>query len=372
MTLKLSPLSPPKRLLLGPGPSDAPPEVLVAMSKPVLSHLDPAFLKIMDETMEALRVVFGTGNRMTLPISGAGSAGMEAAMVNPIEPGDRAIIGVVGHFGARMAEIARRCGADVETIEPAWGQILDPADIRKALQRKRAKLVGVVHVETSTGVIQPLEEISRIVHENGALFVVDTVASLGGIAVNSDDLKIDICYSGSQKCLSAPPGLAPLTVSETGMAALRARKSVVRSWYLDLTLLDKYWGTDRVYHHTAPVSMIYALREALRLALDEGLEARYKRHVDAHRALAAGMQKLGLEFLVAPELRAPMVNAVKVPGGVDANAVQKRLLEEDAIEIAGGFGPLAGKIWRIGLMGYSAQPENVERLLAAMKRILGR
>ncbi|MBI3448026.1 MAG: alanine--glyoxylate aminotransferase family protein [Acidobacteria bacterium] len=368
----MAPLAPTKRLLLGPGPSDAPPEVLRAMSNPVLGHLDPAFLKIMDETMQALRLVFGTKNEMTLPISGAGSAGMEAAMVNLLEPGDRAVIGVCGHFGARMAEIARRCGAEVETIEPQWGDLVDPGAVKRSLEKKRAKLLGIVHVETSTGVMQPLAEMARLAHANGALFVADTVASLGGIAVDADAAEIDLSYSGSQKCLSAPPGLAPLTITDRAMAVVRGRKSPVRSWYLDLSLLNGYWGAERVYHHTAPVTMVYALREALRLCVEEGLEPRYRRHMDVHTALAAGLPKLGLEFLVPPERRAPVVNAIKVPAGVDAGTVKKRLLEEDGIEIAGGLGPFAGKIWRIGLMGYSARLENVERLLAGMKRILGR
>jgi len=372
MSLRLAPLSIPRRLLLGPGPSDVHPDVLAAMSKPVLGHLDPAFLKLMDETMEALRVVFGTKNEMTLPISGAGSAGMEASLVNLLEPGERVIVGVIGHFGARLAEIARRTGAEVETIEPEWGQALDPAEIRRSLQKKKAKVVAIVHVETSTGVVQSIEEISKIAHENGAFLVVDTVASLGGMPVDVEAMKIDVCYSGSQKCLSAPPGLAPLTIGEAAMAAVRSRKTKVRSWYLDLSLLNGYWGAERVYHHTAPITMIYALRESLRLCLEEGLAARYKRHLDVHNAFAAGLSKLGLEFLVPPERRAVIVNAVKVPAGVDAGAVRKRLLEEDGIEVAGGLGPFAGKIWRVGFMGHSAQFENVDRLLSAMKRILGR
>jgi len=371
MSLSLSPLAPPKRLLLGPGPSDVHPDVLAAMSKPVLGHLDPAFLKIMDETMEALRIVFGTKNTMTLPISGTGSAGMEAALVNLLEPGDRAVVGVIGHFGARMAEIARRTGADVETIEPLWGEALDPADVRNTLRKKKAKVVAIVHVETSTGVAQPLGEIAAIAHEHGAFFLVDTVASLGGQPVDVDTTKIDACYSGSQKCLSAPPGLAPLTITDKAMETVRSRKTKSRSWYLDLSLLNGYWGAERVYHHTAPITMVYGLRESLRLCLEEGLEARYRRHAQVHDAFAAGISKLGLEFLVPKERRAVIVNAVKVPAGVDAGSVKKRLLEEDGIEIAGGLGPFAGKIWRVGFMGHSARMENVETLLGAMKRILG-
>jgi len=373
MTPKMKPLSLPRRLLLGPGPSEVPPEVLKAMSTPLLGHLDPAFLQLMDETMAGLREVFATQNQMTLPISGTGSAGMEAAVVNLLNPGDRIVVGVCGYFGERLAEMARRRRAEVTVVEAPWGRPVDPDDVARALSNGGARVVAIVHGETSTGVLQPLAEISSLAKRHGALFLVDAVCTLGGLPVPTDELGIDLAYSGSQKCLSAPPGLAPLTASWEVMDRVRARKEASASWYLDLRLLDGYWaGAQRVYHHTAPISMIYALREALRLALDEGLEARYRRHQEAYKSLLAGLSRLGLEPAVAAEHRLPTLTAVKVPDGVDEKALRRRLLEEDGIEIAGGLGPFAGKIVRIGLMGHSARTENVERLLVVLGRALGR
>jgi len=342
------------------------------MSQPLLGHLDPAFLALMDETMEALRLVFRTANRMTLPISGTGSAGMETAVVNLLEPGDRIVVAVCGAFGGRLAEMARRCGAAVECVEAPWGQAVQPGRVRSAIEACRPKAVAVVHAETSTGVLQPLEEIAAAAREHGAFLIVDAVTSLAGVPLEVDRLGVDICYSGSQKCLSAPPGLSPITVSERAMAAIRSRKSPVGSWYLDLTLLDRYWGSDRVYHHTAPITMVYALREALRLTLAEGLEPRWRRHEEAHRALAEGLERLGIELLVAAAERLPVLNALVAPSGIDENSVRLRLLQEDGIEIGGGLGPLAGKIWRVGLMGHGARRENVATCLAALRRILGR
>ena len=375
MTYKLAPFAPPRRLLMGPGPSDVAPEVLAAMSHPVIGHLDPAFLMIMDETMEALRHIFRTRNRMTLPMSGAGSLGMETAAQNLLEPGDRIVVGVCGVFGARLADMSRRTGAEVDVVEAEWGRPVDPEALDRALSKAPVKALAIVHVETSTGVMQKLEDIVALTRKHGCLLVVDAVASLGGMSLDVDGFGIDVCYSGSQKCLSAPPGLSPITLSERAVAAIRARKTPVRSWYVDLVQLDKYWGGDRVYHHTAPVSMVYALREALRMVLDEGLDARIARHLAAHRSLAAGLPGVGLEFFTEERHRPPVINAVRIPTGLDARsekALRRRLLDEEGIEIAGGLGPMAGKIWRIGLMGHSARTENVERLLAALRRLLGR
>jgi len=363
-------LNPPERILLGPGPSMVPPRVLQAMASPVLGHLDPAFLAIMDETMSLLRYVFQTENELTFPISGTGSAGMEACLVNLLEPGDRAVIGVNGFFGQRMAEIARRCGADVTVVEAPWGQAVDPQQIQRVLGQGKAKVVAVVHVETSTGVLQPLEEVIRISHEHGAVVLVDAVASLGGVDLPIDRWGVDVCYSGSQKCLSAPPGLAPVTVSDCVRQEVNHRKTPVQSWYLDFSLLKTYWGGERVYHHTAPVPMIYALHEALRIVQEEGLEARFARHAKHARALWAGLEGLGLRLFAPEPIRSPTLTTVEVPEGVDEAAVRRRLLVEFGIEIAGGLGPLRGRIWRIGLMGHSAQQRNVLLLLAALGAIL--
>jgi len=363
-------LNPPERILLGPGPSMVPPRVLQAMASPVLGHLDPAFLAIMDETMSLLRYVFQTENELTFPISGTGSAGMEACLVNLLEPGDRTVIGVNGFFGQRMAEIARRCGADVTVVEAPWGQAIDPQQIQRVLGQRKAKVVAVVHVETSTGVLQPLEEVIRISHEYGAVTLVDAVASLGGVDLPIDRWGVDVCYSGSQKCLSAPPGLAPVTVSDRVCQEVNHRKTPVQSWYLDFSLLKTYWGGERVYHHTAPIPMIYALHEALRIVQEEGLEARFARHAKHARALWAGLEGLGLRLFAPQPIRSPTLTTVEVPEGVDEVAVRRRLLVEYGIEIAGGLGPLRGRIWRIGLMGHSAQQRNVLLLLAALGAIL--
>jgi alanine-glyoxylate transaminase/serine-glyoxylate transaminase/serine-pyruvate transaminase len=335
--------------------------------------MDPAFFTVMDETMEGLRRVFRTSNRMTLPISASGSAGLEAAAVNILEPGDRLVVGVTGFFGARLAEMARRCGAEVSIVEAPAGRPVDPGQIAAALATRPVKAVAVVHGETSTGILQPLDEISRAVRTKDALFFVDCVSTLGGTPLEVDALGIDVAYSGSQKCLSAPPGLAPLTLSDRAVAAVRARKRPVQSWYLDLVLLERYWGEgERAYHHTAPVSMVYALREAVRLVLEEGLEARWARHRQAQQALAAGMERLGLEFSVAAEHRMAPLSVIRIPDGVDDGSVRRRLLDEHGIEIAGGLGPQAGKIWRVGLMGHGARLANVERLIDALGACLRR
>lgn len=363
----------PQRLLMGPGPSEPHPRVLQAMASPVLGHLDPAFVALMDQVQSDLRAVFGTGNPVTLPLSGTGSAGMEAAFVNFVEPGDRVVIGVAGAFGERMAEIAGRCGARVERVEAPWGSPVDPEDLRRAA-REGADIIAVVHAETSTGVAQPLEPVAEIAREAGALLLVDAVTSLGGIPVDVDRVGIDVAYSGSQKCLGAPPGLAPLTVSPRGLERLERRTRPVPSWYLDLTLLTRYWreGGSRFYHHTAPISMVYALAEALAVLMEEGLEARFERQRRLGRALQAGLEAMGLALFAAEGYRLPMLTTVRVPEGVDDAAVRRALLEDYGIEIAGGLGPVAGVIWRIGLMGGACHPRHVMTLLAALDDLLAR
>lgn len=360
----------PQRTLLGPGPSDVDPRVLEAMSKPLVGHLDPAFLSLMNGVMESLRYAFETGNRITFPMSGTGSAGMETCLVNLIEPGDSVVVCVNGVFGERMADIAERCGAEVRRVEAPWGAPIDPGDLRRALSERKADLVAIVHAETSTGVLQPLEEIAGIVREHGALLVVDAVTSLGGVRVGIDRLGIDACYSGTQKCLSAPPGLSPVTLGPRAEARLARRKSRVRSWYLDLTMISRYWGEERFYHHTAPISMMYALAEALNLVAEEGLEARERRHRAVSARFLAGLDELGLKPLVPEAYRAPMLTTVQVPEGVDELRVRRYLLERHQIEIGGGLGALKGRVWRVGLMGSSCTEENVDRLLAAFREAL--
>jgi len=364
---------PPERLLLGPGPSEVHPRVLAALATPLVGHLDPAFIALMEETKRMLREVFGTTNELTIPISGTGSAGLEATIVNLVEPGDEVVIGVNGVFGTRLTDVAERAGATVVKAEAPWGQAISNDTIAAALAKTtKPRLVVLVHAETSTGVWQPLEDASRMAHERGALFVVDCVTSLGGCPVEIDRVDIDAAYSGTQKCLSCPPGLSPVTFGPRAVERLRARTRKVQSWYLDLTMLEKYWGEERVYHHTAPISMNYALYEALRVALEEGPEARFARHRLNHEALVAGLEALGLTMAVAVGERLWMLNSVRIPAGVDDAAVRKALLDEDHIEIGGGLGPMKGQTWRIGLMGESSRPANVTRLLAALGRLLPR
>jgi alanine-glyoxylate transaminase / serine-glyoxylate transaminase / serine-pyruvate transaminase len=371
MTSLAEPLQPPTRVLLGPGPSNVHPRVLRAMSIPLVGHLDPAFLRIMDETKRLLQFVFQTRNELTIPLSGTGSAGMEACLVNLLEPGDEAVVCVNGVFGTRMAEIVERHGATLVRVEAPWGRVIDPADVAAALKRcRRPKLVGIVHAETSTGAWQPLEEIGPLVHAAGALLVVDTVTSLGGCPVRVDDWGIDACYSGTQKCLSCPPGLAPITFGPRAVEVLSTRKSKVQSWYLDLTMIQKYWGAERVYHHTAPISMNYALHEALRLIEEEGLEARWRRHEGNHRALKAGLAAIGLDIASQENHQLWTLNSVRIPDGVEDARVRTALLEDFGIEIGGGLGPLKGQTWRIGLMGESSNAANVLLVLSALERVL--
>jgi alanine-glyoxylate transaminase / serine-glyoxylate transaminase / serine-pyruvate transaminase len=364
------PIDPPPRVLLGPGPSAVPASVLRALGLPTVGHLDRYFLEIGDQVGALLREVFETKNELTLPISGTGSAGMEAVLANLLEPGDRALIGVHGVFGTRMAEVARRCGAEVVEVTGEWGRALAAEDFRKAAQGRGMKLVCAVHAETSTGVLQPLEPLREVADELGALFVVDAVTSLGGLSVAVDARRLDAVYSGTQKCLSCPPGLAPLTFSPAAAAALARRRTPVQSWYLDLTLVTRYWGSERLYHHTAPINMIYGLHEALRLVHEEGLEARFRRHRLHAAALWAGLEALGLALLVPAAERLPTLTTVRIPEGVDDLKARNLLLDEFGVEIGGGLGPLKGKAWRIGLMGASADRRNVNACLCALRAAL--
>ncbi len=364
---------PPARLLLGPGPSCVEPRVLAAMAQAPLGHLDSAFLDILDDCSSMLREVFRTDNPLTLAISGTGTAAMEAAVANLIEPGDRAAVCIAGYFGARIAEMIRRHGGAPVAIEAPWGRPVGAEDVERALRAADGplKLIAVVHAETSTGVLQPIDDIARIARERGALVIVDAVTSLGGVPIAVDEAGIDVCWSATQKCLGAPPGLSPLTVSPRARDAIRRRRSPCTSFHLDLNLLEAYWFGDRAYHHTAPSNAFYALAEALTLIREEGLEARWDRHHQVHERLALGAQGLGLEFLVAADHRLPVLSTLLIPGGMDDRSVRRRLIEEHGIEIGGGLGPLAGRVWRVGLMGGSAREEHVARLLTALRIILG-
>jgi alanine-glyoxylate transaminase/serine-glyoxylate transaminase/serine-pyruvate transaminase len=358
----------PVRLLCGPGPSDVPQSVLDALARPVLGHLDPEFLKIAEETKAMLRRVFQTRNDVTFAVSGTGSAGMECAIVNLVEPGDDVVIGVAGLFGMRLAEIARRCGANVRTVEVEPGQPVPIADLVKALP---AKVVALVHAETSTGMLQPLDGLGAACRDAGAFLVVDAVTSLGGVPLDVDAELIDVCYSGTQKCLSVPPGLAPITFSDRAVEAIRTRATPVRSWYLDVTLLTQYWGSERVYHHTAPTGMIAALHEGLRLVLDEGLENRWQRHADLGGRMHAELVAMGFTPLVLEGHRLPQLFAAFMPPSVrDERAARRALLDEHGIEVGAGFGPLSGRGWRIGLMGESCRPAKLDRLLAGIRAVL--
>ncbi len=367
---QFSQLSPSPRILLGPGPSDVHPRVLTAMATPLVGHLDPQFLEIMNETQELLRKTFRTGNRLTFPVSGTGSAGMETCVVNLIEPGDRMLICVNGVFGQRMTDVAQRAGAAVSTIERPWGEVFDLQQIREALQKVRPKVLGIVHAETSTGAWQPVGDLGNLCHEHDTLLLLDTVTSLGGVPVELDAWGVDAVYSGTQKCLSCPPGLAPVSFSPRAVEVINHRKTKVQSWYLDMTMVQRYWGEERFYHHTAPITMIYALREALRLVHEEGLEARWARHLRNHQALKAGLAALGIPYVAREGHQLPMLNAVRIPRGVDDLATRKRLLAEFGIEIGGGLGEFKGNAWRIGLMGYSSRANNVLVFLAALEQCL--
>jgi alanine-glyoxylate transaminase/serine-glyoxylate transaminase/serine-pyruvate transaminase len=364
-------MSVPDRLLMGPGPSNVPPDVLEAMAKPITGHLDPAFLGLMDEVAQRLRTVFRTDNRMTFAVSGTGSAGMEAALVNVLEPGDTAIVCVNGAFGGRMAEVSSRAGAKVVRVETEWGGVIEPDTVARALNANPdAKVVAAVHAETSTGAAQPIEDLGAVVRGRPALLVVDTVTSLGGMPVAVDEWGVDVCYSGTQKCLSVPPGLAPITFSERALDAVGARSTPVQSWYLDVTLLAQYWGEDRVYHHTAPVSMLAGLHAGLRLVCEEGLELRWQRHAELGAILARELVRRGFSYVAPDGRRLPMLHCVRVPDGTDEAAARRKLLVDFGIEVGAGLGPFAGVCWRIGLMGYTCSERNVLTFLAAVDDVL--
>ena len=355
---------------MGPGPSDIHPRVLNAIGKGTVGHLDPYYLETMNNLQEMLRKVFKTENELTMAISATGSAGMETTVVNLIEPGDKMLVCINGVFGMRMADVAERAGAEVFTVERPWGEVFTPEDLRPIIEAEKPKVVGIVMAETSTGACQPLPEISELVHANDGLLLVDAVTSLGGMNVEVDKWGIDVIYSGSQKCLSCPPGLAPISFSPSAVEVLNNRKTKVRSWYLDLSMLSNYWSEDRVYHHTAPINMTYALYEALRVILEEGLDNCFERHRKNHLALKAGLEALGFEYSADPHHQLPMLNAVKIPEGVEDAVIRNGLLNRFGIEIGGGLGAFKGKVWRIGIMGHAARQNNVLTFLAALEQLL--
>lgn len=362
-------LRPGQRILMAPGPTDVDPYVLRAMAAPVIGHTDPAFHAILASMAERLRYAFQTSNALTLTLSASGTGAMEACLANLLAPGDRLVVGAAGYFAERLALIGERLGAQVTRVRAPWGTAVDRDAVRAALAQEPAKVLALVHGETSTGVQQPLEGFGALAREHDALLLVDSVASLTGVPLPVDELYIDVCYAGSQKCISAPPGLAPLTVNDRARAAIAARTTPV-SFYFDLLLLERYWFGDHLYHHTPPINLYYALHEALRLIQEETLPARIERHARAHRLLLAGLGDLGLEPLVQPDLRLPTVTTVRIPPGIDDLAIRRALLQRYGIEITGGLGDFRGTIWRIGLMGYSCQERNVLLLLAALRTLL--
>ncbi|MFO7917323.1 MAG: alanine--glyoxylate aminotransferase family protein [Anaerolineae bacterium] len=371
MTEPFGMLNPSPRLLLGPGPSQISPRVLRACATPLLGYLDPEYVELMDETQQLMREVFDTENEWTVCAPGTGMAGMESAFINMLEPGDPVLICVLGIFGERMVEVATRCGAEVTRVDAEWGTAIQPEQVEEALQTVDPKVVAIVHAETSTGVLQPLDEISALTHEAGALFLVDCVTSLGGVPVKVDERNIDIAYSGTQKCLGAPPSLSPMTFGPEAVAAYEARETTVPSFYLDIGQIWRYWGPERGYHQTGMINMIYALREALLEIREEGLPTRYARHVENQQALIAGFEAMGLPLAVEdPEIRLPSLTTVMIPEGADDQTVRGKLLQEYGIEIGGGLGKFAGRAWRVGLMGYASQQSNVMLLLSALGDVL--
>ncbi len=367
---KVPQLDLPPRLLLGPGPANVHLRVRQALAMNVLGHLDPKFLELMDEVKELIRYVWQTDNDFTIPVSGTGSAAMEATLANCVEPGDVVLIGVNGYFGERLCNMAARYGADVRRIEKPWGQVFTLEEIGAALEENRPAILGLVHGETSTGALQPIEGVGKLCREFGALLLLDTVTTLGGVPVLLDRWHVDLAYSCSQKCLGCAPGLAPLTLGARAMEKLNNRKTPVANWYLDMTLVGKYWGKERIYHHTAPVNMNYALREALSIIAEEGLQERWQRHRTNAEMLWEGLEELGLKCHVEKEFRLPSLTTAVIPEGVDGKAVSGYLLRNYNIEIAAGLGQLAGKVWRIGLMGFNSRPENILLVLTAMREAL--
>ncbi|MBD2743584.1 alanine--glyoxylate aminotransferase family protein [Coleofasciculus sp. FACHB-1120] len=368
--LQLAPLEIPTRLLLGPGPSNAHPAVLQAMNTPPVGHLDPAFLTLMDEIQMLLRYVWQTENSLTIAVSGTGTAAMEATLANATEPGDVVLVGVNGYFGNRLVDMAGRYGADVRTITKPWGQVFPIDELRTALETHRPAILALVHAETSTGARQPLEGVGDLCREFDCLLLVDSVTSLGGVPLFLDEWKVDLAYSCSQKGLGCPPGASPFTMGSRAVEKLQQRGTKVANWYLDMTLLSKYWGKERTYHHTAPINLYYALREALRLIAEEGIENSWTRHQKNVEYLWEGLENLGLDLHVKREFRLPTLTTVCIPEGVDGKAIARQLLNEHNIEIGGGLGELAGKVWRVGLMGFNSRPETVDRLLDALKQVL--
>ncbi|WOD40056.1 alanine--glyoxylate aminotransferase family protein [Nodosilinea sp. E11] len=366
----IAPLAVPRRLLLGPGPSNADPQVIAAMNQQPIGHLDTAYLAMMDEVQDLLRYTWQTANPLTYAVAGTGSAAMEATLANAVEPGDRVLVCVKGYFGHRLVDMAQRYGADVVTIHRPWGEAFTLEELTAALDQHRPAVLAIVHAETSTGVRQPLEGLGAACAAHDCLLVVDTVTSLGGVPIFLDDWQVDLAYSCSQKGLSCAPGISPFTMSPRAVAKLERRRQPVANWYLDAALLRKYWGPERVYHHTAPVNLTYALREALRLVAEEGLEARWQRHQQTATYFWAGLADLGLTCHVEESLRLPTLTTVRVPDGVDAKAVGRQLMADYNIEVGGGLGELGGKVWRIGLMGYNSQPEHVDTLLQALGTVL--
>ena len=361
--LKLGPIATPERLLLGPGPSNAHPTVLQALARMPIGHLDPLYVELMGEVQELLRYAWQTDNRLTIPMSGTGSAAMEATLANTVEPGDKVLVAVKGYFGLRLADMAGRYRAEVATISVPWGEAFSLAQLEVALIEHKPAILAMVHAETSTGVCQPMEGIGELCRRHGCLLLLDTVTSLGAVPLHLDAWGVDLAYSCSQKGLSCPPGLGPFTMGPRAEAKLLARQDKVPNWYLDVSLLNQYWGSDRVYHHTAPVNMNFGMREALRLLADEGIEQAWQRHRRHAESLWTGLESLGLELFVPEGLRLPTLTTVRIPEGVDGKAFSLYLLNQHGIEIGGGLGALAGKVWRIGLMGYNSQQENVDRLL---------
>ncbi|MGV0101666.1 alanine--glyoxylate aminotransferase family protein [Nostoc sp. DSM 114160] len=368
--LQLTPLEIPSRLLLGPGPSNAHPTVLQAMNTSPVGHLDPTFLALMDEIQSLLRYVWQTENSLTIAVSGTGTAAMEATIANAVEPGDVVLIGVAGYFGNRLVDMAGRYGADVRTITKPWGQVFNLEEIQTALKTHRPTILALVHAETSTGARQPLEGVADLCREFGTLLLVDTVTSLGGVPLFLDTWGVDLAYSCSQKGLGCPPGASPFTMSARAVEKLQQRQTKVANWYLDMLLLGKYWGAERTYHHTAPINLYYALREALRLLAEEGLANSWQRHQKNVEYLWEGLENLGLSMHVEQEYRLPTLTTVRIPAGVDGKAIARQLLNEHNIEIGGGLGELAGLVWRVGLMGFNSRKESVDQLLAALRQVL--
>ncbi len=368
--IQTSQLAMPHRLLMGPGPSNMSPRVRQALGTNEVGHLDPSFIQLMNETQELLRYVWQTDNQFTIPVSGTGSAAMEAGLANCVEPGDVVLIGVNGYFGERLCDMASRYGADVRRIEKPWGEVFTEEEIGEALDRHNPVILGLVHGETSTGAVQPMHGIGKLCREFKCLLLLDTVTSLGGVPIFLDKWHVDIAYSCSQKCLSCPPGIGPLTLGPRALEKINNRKTKVPNWYLDMTMVGKYWGKERTYHHTAPINMNYAFREALRVVADEGLEARWERHKTNAELLWEGLEELEIGCLVDKEIRLPSLTTPLIPNGVDGKAVSSHMLENYNIEIFPGMGQLAGKVWRIGLMGYNSRAENVLLLLAAMEKAL--